>query len=66
MPPRVVILCTGTPAPDMAYWGSASMVGIGGEWLTFDCGHAATYKLHKAGFRSTQSMPYYTNVWLSR
>ena len=48
------MLCTGTPAPDMAHWGSSFLVGIGGEWLMFDCGHAANYMLHKAGFQSTQ------------
>ncbi|MBT3996651.1 MAG: MBL fold metallo-hydrolase [Chloroflexi bacterium] len=54
MPPRVIMLCTGTPAPDMAHWGSSFLVGIGDEWLMFDCGHGANYKLHKAGFQSTQ------------
>ena len=38
----------------MAHWGSSFLVGIGGEWLMFDCGHAANYMLHKAGFQSTQ------------
>ena len=54
MPPRTILLCTGTPSPDMSHWGSSSVVRVGEEWLMFDCGYAATYKLHQAGFSSTQ------------
>jgi len=54
MPPRVIILCSGTPQPDTTRWGSSFLVGIGGEWLMFDCGPAATYRLYQAGFTATQ------------
>ncbi len=54
MPPRLIILGSGTPQPDMTRWGSSFLLGIGGEWLMFDCGPAATYKLYKAGFTATQ------------
>ena len=54
MAPRVIILGSGTPAPDMGRWGSSFLVGIGGDWMMFDCGFAATYKLYKAGFKATQ------------
>jgi ribonuclease Z len=54
MPPRVIILGSGTPTPHTARWGTSFLVGIGGEWMMFDCGFAATYKLAKAGFMATQ------------
>ncbi len=52
--PRVVVLGCGTPTPSPVRWGSSFLVEIGGEWLMFDCGPAATYKLYKAGFTATQ------------
>lgn len=54
MAPRVIILGSGTPTPHTVRWGSSFLVGIGGEWMMFDCGFAATYKLAKAGFMATQ------------
>lgn len=54
MAPRLIVLGSGTPQPDMTRWGSSFLLGIGGEWLMFDCGPAATYKLYKAGFTATQ------------
>ena len=52
--PRVIVLGSGTPSPSPLRWGSSFLVEIGGEWLMFDCGPAATYKLYKAGFKATQ------------
>ena len=52
--PRVIVLGSGTPTPSVARWGSSFLVQIGGEWLMFDCGPAATYKLYKAGHQVTQ------------
>ena len=52
--PRVIVLGSGTPAPSVVRWGSSFLVSIGGEWLMFDCGPAATYKLYKAGLTATQ------------
>jgi len=54
MPPPVIILGSGTPTPHTARWGTSFLVGIGGEWMMFDCGFAATYKLAQAGFMATQ------------
>ena len=34
-------------------WGSSFLVEIGGEWMMFDCGFAATYKMYRAGFKAT-------------
>ena len=52
--PRVIVLGSGTPTPSVARWGSSFLVQIGGEWLMFDCGPAATYKLYRAGHQVTQ------------
>jgi integrase len=46
---RVHILGAGTPTPTPQRWGSAFAVEVGGEYLMFDCGPAATWKLVKAG-----------------
>lgn len=51
--PRVIVLGSGTPAPSPVRWGSSFLVNIGGEWLMFDCGFAATYKMYRAGFKAT-------------
>ena len=52
--PRLVVLGCGTPTPSPVRWGSSFLLGVGGEWLMFDCGPATTYKLYKAGFAATQ------------
>jgi hypothetical protein len=46
---QVDILGAGTPTPTPTRWGSAYAVYIGGEYLMFDCGPAATQKLVKDG-----------------
>lgn len=51
---QVYILGAGTPTPTPTRWGSAYAVHIGGEYLMFDCGPAATHKLVKAGIFPTQ------------
>jgi ribonuclease BN (tRNA processing enzyme) len=51
---RVFILGAGTPTPTPHRWGSAFAVEIAGEYLMFDCGPAATYKLVKAGIFPTR------------
>lgn len=51
---RVHILGAGTPTPTAHRWGSAYAVEIGGEYLMFDCGPAATWKLVKAGIFPTK------------
>ena len=51
--PRVIVLGSGTPAPSPVRWGSSFLVNIGGEWMMFDCGFAATYKMYRAGFKAT-------------
>jgi len=51
---RVFILGAGTPTPTPVRFGSAYVVEIGDEYLMFDCGPAATYKLVKVGIFPTQ------------
>jgi ribonuclease Z len=51
---QVYILGAGTPTPTSTRWGSAYVVHIGGEYLMFDCGPAATHKLVKVGIFPTQ------------
>ncbi len=51
--PRVIVLGSGTPAPSPLRWGSSFLVQVGGEWMMFDCGFAATYKMYHAGFKAT-------------
>ena len=51
---QVHILGAGTPTPTPERWGSAYAVEIGGEYLMFDCGPAATWKLVKAGIFPTK------------
>ena len=43
------ILCSGTPTPNETRWGSAYALKMDNEWIMFDCGPAATYKLVKSG-----------------
>jgi len=51
---QVFILGAGTPTPTPHRFGSAFAVQVGGEFLMFDCGPAATYKLVQAGIFPTQ------------
>lgn len=51
--PRVIVLGSGTPAPSPLRWGSSFLVNVAGEWMMFDCGFAATYKMYRAGFKAT-------------
>jgi ribonuclease BN (tRNA processing enzyme) len=51
---QVFVLGAGTPTPTAARFGSAFAVEVGGEYLMFDCGPAATYKLVKAGIFPTR------------
>lgn len=51
---QVFILGAGTPTPTPTRWGSAYAVNIGGEYLMFDCGPAATQKLVKVGIFPTR------------
>ena len=52
--PRVIVLGSGTPAPSPLRWGSSFLVQIGGEWMMFDCGFAATYKMYRVGIKATE------------
>jgi ribonuclease Z len=51
--PKVFVLGAGTPTPTPHRWGSAYAVEVGGEYVMFDCGPAATWKLVKAGIFPT-------------
>ncbi len=51
---QVFVLGAGTPTPTPTRFGSAYAAHVGGEYLMFDCGPAATYKLVKAGIFPTR------------
>ena len=51
---RIYLLGTGTPTPTPTRFGSSHVIEVGGEYLMFDCGPAATYKLVQAGLWPTQ------------
>ena len=51
---RLIILGCGTPAPSLTRWGTAFLLGVGDDWLLFDCGPATTYKMFRAGVRVTE------------
>ena len=51
---RIYILGAGTPTPTATRFGSSYVAEVGGEYLMFDCGPAATHKLVKAGLFPTQ------------
>ncbi|MBI3028770.1 MAG: MBL fold metallo-hydrolase [Candidatus Rokubacteria bacterium] len=51
---QIFVLGAGTPTPTAHRFGSAFAVQVGGEYVMFDCGPAATHKLVKAGIFPTQ------------
>ena len=51
---QVYVLGAGTPTPTATRWGSAFALDVGGEYLMFDCGPAATHKLVKVGIVPTR------------
>jgi ribonuclease BN (tRNA processing enzyme) len=51
---QVYIVASGTPTPTPSRFGSAYAVQVGGEYLMFDRGPAATHKLVKCGIFPTQ------------
>ena len=51
--PALVVLGAGTPRPDADRFGSSYLLDVPGGPLLFDCGPAATQKLVRAGFRTT-------------
>ena len=51
---RIYVLGAGTPTPTAERFGSSYVVKVGGEYLMFDCGPAATHKLVKSGLWPTQ------------
>ena len=51
---RIYILGAGTPTPTPERFGSSYVAHVGGEYLMFDCGPAATHKLVRAGLWPTQ------------
>jgi len=50
---QLAIIGSGTPVPSGERFGSAYLLGVGAEWLLFDCGPATTYKLARLGIRAT-------------
>ena len=52
--PEVTIIGCGTPTPLPDRFGSSYVVQIGDEKLLFDCGPATTWKLARAGIKTTE------------
>ncbi len=50
---KLHVLGAGTPTPTPTRFGSAYAVEVGGQYLMFDCGPAATHKLVQAGLFPT-------------
>lgn len=50
---RVYLLGSGTPTPTAERFGTSYAVEVGGQHLLIDCGPATTWKLAKAGLKST-------------
>src|SRR3990170_298370 len=64
---QVFVLGAGTPTPTPHRFGSAFAVQVGGEYLMFDCGPAATHKLVKMGIFPTQvDYLFFTHHWKAR
>ena len=51
---RLTILGSGNPVPTQDRFGSSYVLQLGDDYLMFDCGPAATYKLVKAGMSPVQ------------
>ena len=51
---QVYILGAGTPTPTLTRFGAAHIIEVSGDYLMFDCGPAATYKLVKVGLFPTK------------
>ena len=51
---RLTILGSGNPVPTQDRFGSSYVLQLGNDYLMFDCGPAATYKLVKAGMSPVQ------------
>ena len=52
--PEVTIIGCGTPTPLPDRFGSSYVVQVGDEKLLFDCGPATTWKLARAGIKTTE------------
>ena len=51
---KIYLLGTGTPTPTPTRFGSSHVVEVGGEYIMFDCGPAATHKLVQSSLWPTQ------------
>lgn len=51
---KLHVLAAGTPTPTRTRFGSSQVVEVGGEYVMFDCGPAATHKMVQAGLWPTQ------------
>lgn len=51
---RLYVLGAGVPTPTPDRWGSAYVLQLGDQYLMFDCGPAATYKMVQTALRPTQ------------
>ena len=51
---KIYFVSSGTPTPTKSRFGTCYVLQIGGEFLMFDCGPAATHKLVKMGLFPTQ------------
>jgi ribonuclease BN (tRNA processing enzyme) len=51
---RLHLICAGTPTPAPTRFGTCYVLNVGADYLMFDCGPAATWKLTQAGILPTQ------------
>ena len=50
---QLYLICAGTPTPTKTRFGTCYVVRVGPDYLMFDCGPAATWKLTQAGLLPT-------------
>lgn len=50
---RLLLIGCGTPTPKPDRFGSSFVLNVNDEHLMFDCGPAATYKMHRVGLTPT-------------
>jgi hypothetical protein len=51
---KLFFVGTGTPTPTAERFGTCYILQIAEEYIMFDCGPAATYKMVKMGIRPTE------------
>ena len=55
---RLYLICAGTPTPTKTRFGTCYVLQVAGNYLMFDCGPAATWKLAQAGLLRAEGTAY--------